>query len=131
MILGIGIDIVDNRRISKSLIKFGSKFKERCFSKNEIERSENQKNKINSYSKKFAAKEACSKALGIGFSKGIYWKDIELLNNDHGKPIIKLHNKALKLIKKITKNTNYKIDISISDEKNYSIANVIIHCYEK
>ena len=126
MILGIGIDIVDNRRIKKTLERFGDKFKFKCFLSDEISRSDNLYNNYNSYAKRFAAKEACAKALGTGLSKAVFWKDIEIMNNEYGKPSIKLHNKAITLLNKITKK-EYYIALSLSDERNYSIANVIIY----
>ena len=125
MILGIGTDIIDIRRIENIIQKYGNKFKKRCFSTNEIKRSENQFKTVNSYAKRYAAKEACSKALGTGLARGIFWKDIEVKNNKHGKPLIILHNNALKRINKMT-NKDYRIEVSLSDEKNYAIANVII-----
>ena len=125
MIIGIGTDIVDIRRIKKTINKYGEKFKKRCFLIDEINRSENKFNTINSYAKRYAAKEACSKALGTGLAKGIFWKDIEVTNNNNGKPLIILHNNAIALINKLT-NKDYGIEVSLSDEKNYAIANVII-----
>ena len=125
MIIGLGIDIIDNRRIEKTIKKYGYRFKKRCFSINEIKRSESKVHSINSYAKRYAAKEACSKALGTGLARGVFWKDIEVANNKYGKPSIILHNRALKILKNITKK-NYDIDITLSDEKNYSVANVII-----
>ena len=130
MIIGIGTDIIDTRRIENIINRYGEKFKKRCFSNNEIIRSENRFNTVNSYAKRYAAKEACSKALGTGLAKGIYWKDVEVVNDKCGKPFIKLHNNALKRINKITKK-DYKIEVSLSDEKNYAIANVIIFINEK
>ena len=130
MILSIGTDIIDVRRIEKVVNKYGEKFKKRCFSNNEITRSENRFNTSNSYAKRYAAKEACSKALGTGLAKGIFWKDVEVVNDKYGKPFIKLHNNALKRINKITKK-DYNIEVSLSDEKNYAIANVIIFINEK
>ena len=130
MIIGIGTDIIDTRRIKNTINKYGEKFKRRCFSNNEIIRSENRIKTANSYAKIYAAKEACSKALGTGFAKGIFWKDIEVLNNDYGKPLIKLHNNAIKRINKLTKK-DYKIEVSLSDEKNNAIANVIIFINEE
>ena len=124
MIIGIGTDIIDTRRIESAIKKYGEKFKNRCFSSNEIKKSENRLNSINSYAKRYAAKEACSKALGTGLARGIFWKDIEVINDEYGKPLIILHNRALKRIYEITK--DYQIEVSISDEKNYAIANVII-----
>ena len=125
MIIGIGTDIIDIRRIENTIQEYGEKFKKRCFSINEIKRSENKFNTANSYAKRYAAKEACSKALGTGLARGIFWKDIEVKNNNYGKPSIILHNNALNRIIKMT-NKDYRIEVSLSDEKNYAIANVII-----
>ena len=125
MIVGVGIDIIDVRRIKKILSKYGKKFKKRCFLSAEIKKTESKFHVINSYAKIYAAKEACSKALGTGFARGIHWKDIEVNDNIYGKPLINLHNNALKRINKIIKK-NYLIELSISDEKNYAIANVVI-----
>ena len=129
MILTNGIDIIDIRRIKKTLDKFGDKFKKRCFSHNEIIRSENKIKSSESYAKRYAAKEACAKALGTGLARGVFWKDIEVFNDRYGKPKIKLHNKALKFLRKINKELNCTIELSLTDEANYAIANVII--YEK
>ena len=126
MIIGIGVDIIDNRRIKKTLIRFGDKFKKRCFSSIEIKKSESRSNEINTLSKRYAAKEACSKALGTGLARGIFWKDIEVLNNNYGKPYIKLYNNALKRLNKLSE-SNCRVEVSLSDEKNYSIASVIIY----
>ncbi|PPR46496.1 MAG: Holo-[acyl-carrier-protein] synthase [Alphaproteobacteria bacterium MarineAlpha5_Bin9] len=125
MIIGMGTDIIDIRRIESVLTKFGKKFIERCFTENEIIYSEKKYMRINSYAKRYAAKEACAKALGTGLAQGIFWKDISVINNIYGKPYIQLDNNALKIIKKLTK-LNYGIELSLSDEKNYAIANVII-----
>ena len=96
----------------------------------EILKSENRRNTIQSYAKRYAAKEACAKALGTGLARGVYWKDIEVRNNNFGKPIIILHNKAVKILNQIgSKNT--RIEVSLSDEKNYAISNVIIFNDEK
>ena len=129
MTLTNGIDIIDIRRIKKTIDKFGDKFKKRCFSHNEILRSENTIKSSESYAKRYAAKEACAKALGTGLARGVFWKDIEVFNDRYGKPKIKLHNKALKFLRKINKELNCTIELSLTDEANYAIANVII--YEK
>ena len=129
MIIRNGIDIIDIRRIKKTIDKYGNKFKKRCFSLNEINRSESKTNSVESYAKRYAAKEACAKALGTGLARGVFWKDIEVYNDKFGKPKIRLHNKALNFFKKITKHSNASIEVSLSDEVNYAIANVII--YEK
>ena len=125
MILGIGTDIIDTRRIKKVINRYGEKFKKRCFTNKEIKRSENNFNTSNSYAKRYAAKSLCTWP-----SKGIFWKDVEVVNDKYGKPFIKLHNNALKRINKITKK-DYNIEVSLSDEKNYAIANVIIFIDEK
>ena len=127
MIITNGIDIIDIRRIKKALDKFGDKFKKRCFSYNEIIRSENTIKSSESYAKRYAAKEACAKALGTGLARGVFWKDIEVYNNKHGKPKIKLHNKALKFLRKINSELDCTIELSLTDEANYAIANVIIY----
>ena len=129
MILTNGIDIIDIRRIKKTIDKFGDKFKKRCFTQNEIIRAEHTIKSSESYAKRYAAKEACAKALGTGLARGVFWKDIEVYNNSHGKPKIKLNNKALKFLRKINNESNSTIELSLTDESNYAIANVII--YEK
>jgi len=94
MIYGIGTDIIDIRRIRRVVNKYGERFKKKCFHDNEILKSESRYKKIESYAKRYAAKEACAKALGTGLARGVFWKDIEILNNKYGKPYIKLHNTA-------------------------------------
>ena len=130
MIINIGTDIIDIRRIKKTITKYGDKFKNRCFHKSEILKSENRLKTAESYSKRYAAKEACAKALGTGLARGVFWKDIEVINNEFGKPIILLHNKALNFLNKMDKDNNLNIELSLSDEKNYAIANVIIYSNE-
>ena len=130
MIVGIGTDIINNNRIKKVIDKYGDQFKKRCFTINEINRSEKKFNLINSYAKRYAAKEACAKALGTGLARGVFWKDIEIKNNFYGKPYIVLHNKALDHLYKIADKKS-AINVTLSDEKDYSIANVIIYKNEK
>ena len=84
MIITNGIDIIDIRRIKKTIKKYGNKFKLRCFSVREIERSEKKLRSVESYAKRYAAKEACAKALGTGLARGVFWKDIEVYNDKHG-----------------------------------------------
>ena len=127
MIYGNGIDIIDINRIRKVIDKYGNRFKKRCFSIAEIKRSENRLNSVESYAKRYAAKEACAKALGTGLARGVFWKDIEVENNQYGKPFIKLHGKAKEIYKKMNKRSNAQIEVSLSDEKKYAIANVIIY----
>ena len=127
MIYGNGIDIIDIYRIRRVITKYGNKFKKRCFSISEIKRSEKRLNSVESYAKRYAAKEACAKALGTGLARGVFWKDIEVKNNQYGKPFIKLHGKANKIYKNMNKTSNKQIEVSLSDEKKYAIANVIIY----
>ena len=127
MIYGNGIDIIDINRIRKVIDKYGNRFKKICFSISEIERSEKRKNSVESYAKRYAAKEACAKALGTGLARGVFWKDIEVKNNQFGKPLIKLHGKAKEIFKNMNKTSNTQIEVSLSDEKKYAIANVTIY----
>ena len=125
MILGIGSDIVDVRRIEDIINKYGDRFKKKCFSKVEIQRSEKRYNAVNSYAKRYAAKEACAKALGTGLARGVFWKDIKVENNIFGKPSISLTGNALKRLNQLS-NNKCSLVVSLSDEKNYAIANIII-----
>ncbi len=127
MIYGNGIDIIDINRIRKVIDKYGNRFKKRCFSVYEIERSEKRRNSVESYAKRYAAKEACAKALGTGLARGVFWKDIEVKNNQFGKPFIRLHGNAKKIFKNLNKTSNTKVEVSLSDEKKYAIANVTIY----
>ena len=127
MIYGNGIDIIDINRIRKVIEKYGNRFKKRCFSFSEIERSDKRVSSAESYAKRYAAKEACAKALGTGLARGVFWKDIEVINNQYGKPFIKLHGKAKEIFENINKTSNTQIEVSLSDEKKYAIANVIIY----
>ena len=127
MHLSNGVDIIDIRRIKKTIDKYGFRFKNRCFHKGEIERAESKTKSVETYAKRYAAKEACAKALGTGLARGVFWKDIEVQNNQYGKPIIKLHNRAKLFLKRIDINRKFKIEVSLSDEKNYAIANVSIY----
>ena len=123
-ILGNGVDIIENHRIKK-LIK-NERFLKRIYTKKEIQNSKLTKNKINYFAKRFAAKEALVKALGSGFRNDINFNDIEVLNNLKGKPLIKLSKKIKIFLKSKLDLKKYKIHLSLSDEKKYSIAYVII-----
>ena len=125
-ILGTGIDIVENLRLKKLLFKKKSNFKNKIFTNNEIAYCEKKSNIINCYSKRFAAKEAFVKALGTGFRKNINFKDIEVLNNHYGKPYLLINKKIINKIKTSFKVKKFNILLSISDEKKYAIASVII-----
>tara|TARA_X000000368_G_C22904464_1_gene655641 strand:- start:113 stop:499 length:387 start_codon:yes stop_codon:yes gene_type:complete len=123
-ILGVGIDLVENIRIKK-LIKV-RKFLNRIFTKEEIDNSLKKKDKTSFLAKRFASKEAFSKALGSGFRNGLNFIDISIINDKKGKPYIKINNKLKNIILKRLNVKKFKIFLSISDEKNYSIAIVII-----
>ena len=123
-ILGIGIDIIQNIRIRK-LIK-DKDFINRTFGKEEIRLSQKLSNKSNFFSKRFAAKEAFAKSLGTGFRNNLNLKDIEILNDKMGKPFYIKSKKIDKIINKIFKTKQYDLFLSISDEKDYSIAFTII-----
>ena len=124
IILGIGVDIVDNTRITKSLKN--NLFIKRIFSNSEIIMAKKVNDKINYYSKRFAAKEAFAKAMGTGFRNNLNFKDITIVNNKMGKPSFIINEKIKKIIKKEFKVSSFNFFLSISDEKKYSIAFVIL-----
>ena len=123
-IIGIGVDLVNNKRISYSIKK--QKFITRIFGKNEILNSKKDKNKTKYFSKRFAAKEALAKALGTGFRNGLNFKDIQIVNNKLGKPSYLINPKIKNLIKRKKNVKNFNLFLSISDEKDYSIAFTMI-----
>ncbi|MFL2894697.1 MAG: holo-ACP synthase [Candidatus Pelagibacter sp.] len=124
-ILGNGVDIVDNLRIKKSIKN--NNFIKRIYSNDEIKESKNVKNKINFFAKRFAAKEAFVKSLGMGFRNGINFKDISVKNNNLGKPELYLNKKIKSFLSQKLKYKKYKIHLSLSDENRHSIAFVIIN----
>ena len=127
MIIGIGQDICDVKRIESTIIKFGDRFKNRIYTIREIKKCESRLNSVDSYARRFAAKEACSKALGTGFKKGVFYKDIEVINMKSGKPTIELKGGALDQFRLITKNNkDASIEISLTDDKKLALAIVII-----
>ena len=123
-ILGIGVDIVENSRIAK-LIK-NELFIKRIFSNSEILIANKIRDKKGYYSKRFAAKEAFAKSIGTGFRDNFNFKDISIINNKLGKPSFVINEKIKKVVKKQFKITSFNFFLSISDEKNYSIAYVIL-----
>ena len=127
-IFGIGTDIVNIKRMEKSLKRNGDAFKKRIFSKNEIIYCEKKKNPSTFYAKRFAAKEALTKALGTGIRKGINFKNIVVSNNYLGKPTIKLNGPTATYLKKKIKSNKYSIYLSLSDDEPWAQATVII-CY--
>ena len=123
-IVGIGVDIIENKRIKNSLKNL--KFKKRIYSTKEMAQSSLSKNKVSYFSKRFAAKEAFAKALGTGFRDNLNFKDIEIVNDKMGKPYYLKSKKISKIIHKNFNIKKYKCFLSISDEKDYSTAFTII-----
>ena len=123
-ILGIGVDIIENSRIKKSIKN--DLFIKRIFSFSEINIAKKSKNKISYYAKRFAAKEAFSKSIGYGFRDNLNFKDISIINNKFGKPSFLITKKIKDIIKKQFKVSSFDFLLSISDEKKYSIAYVIL-----
>ena len=119
-ILGIGVDVIENKRI-KSLIN-NKNFIKRTYGRNELKQSNKISNKTNYFAKRFAAKEAFAKAIGTGFRKNLNFKDIEVLNDKLGKPFYSKSKKINSIIYKQLKIKKYNLFLSISDEKDYSIA---------
>ena len=127
MIVGVGIDLINIQRIQKVLDRFGSRFENRVFSSEEINRSRRKYDKASSYAKRWAAKEACSKALGIGLRMGISWKEMHITNLQSGKPLLKIEGKAQLILKKITpKGYEARIHVSLTDDYPWAKALVMI-----
>lgn len=127
MIIGIGSDIVDIRRIEQSINRFGDRFIERIFTESERARAERKLGRIATYAKRFAAKEACSKALGTGMNKGVNWQGMGVVNLPGGRPTMELSGGALKRLESLTP-AGHKavIHLTITDEEPYAQAYVII-----
>jgi holo-[acyl-carrier protein] synthase len=123
-VLGIGVDIIENKRIKKSIKNI--QFKKRVYSISELKLSSHSSDKISYFSKRFAAKEAFAKALGTGFRMNLNFKDIEIINNKMGKPSYVKSKKIKKIVQKNFKIKNFNCFLSISDEKDYSTAFAII-----
>ena len=127
MIIGIGNDLINISRIERTIERFGDRFIQRIFTEEEQIKSEKRKLKIASYAKRFAAKEACSKALGSGFRKGVFWQDMGVVNLLSGKPTMNLTGGALKRLKEITPEGQVaQIDLTLTDEPPMAEAFVII-----
>ena len=127
MILGIGTDLVNIERIRKVLDRFGERFEKRVFSDQEIQRSRRKYDSSSSYAKRWAAKEACSKALGIGLRMGISWKEMQIVNLKSGKPELLIEGKAKNFLIAMTpKGYTPKINVSLTDDFPWAQATVII-----
>jgi holo-[acyl-carrier protein] synthase len=127
MILGLGNDLIDIRRIEKSIERYGDRFLLRIFTDIERAKSDRRAQRAASYAKRFAAKEACAKALGTGLNHGVYWRDMGVVNLPGGKPTMALTGGALKRLEKITPaGHRAQIDLTITDDMPLAQAIVII-----
>jgi holo-[acyl-carrier protein] synthase len=127
MIIGLGSDIIDIRRIEKTIEQHGERFLNRIFTAVEREKSDKRAARAASYAKRFAAKEACAKALGTGLRRGVFWKDMGVVNLAGGRPILALTNGALKRLQEITpRDHRAQIDLTITDDFPLAQAIVII-----
>ena len=127
MILGIGTDLVDIRRIEQTIERHGERFTNRIYTEIERARAERKANRIDTYAKRFAAKEACAKALGTGFRKGVFFRDMGVVNLPSGKPTLRLTGGALKRLQAITPDGfDAQIDLALTDEYPLAQAFVVI-----
>lgn len=127
MIIGIGNDVIDIRRIEETLEKYGERFITRIFTEVEVRKSEKRQQRAASYAKRFAAKEACSKALGTGFRASVFWKDMGVVNEPSGKPTMVLTGGAKAQLEKLTpRDHQVKIHLTITDDFPYAHAFVMI-----
>jgi holo-[acyl-carrier protein] synthase len=127
MILGIGSDLIDIRRVEKSIERYGERFLERIFTPVERAKSDRRAQRGASYAKRFAAKEACAKALGTGLSNGVFWRDMGVINLPGGKPGLQLTGGALRRLEELTpKGHMAQIDLTITDDFPLAQAIVVI-----
>ncbi|MGE0117222.1 MAG: holo-ACP synthase [Dongiaceae bacterium] len=127
MILGIGSDVIDIRRVERTLERYGRRFVDRIFTEIEQRKSDGRRNRAASYAKRFAAKEACSKALGTGFRNGVFWRDLGVVNLPSGKPTLALTGGAAQRLAEMTPpGMRPQIDLTITDDFPQAQAIVII-----
>ena len=127
MILGVGTDLVDIRRIEKTIERHGERFLDRVFTAAERARADRRANRIDTYAKRFAAKEACAKALGTGFRRGVFFRDLGVVNLSSGKPTLELTGGALNRLQAITpEGHEAQIDLALTDEYPFAQAFVVI-----
>jgi holo-[acyl-carrier protein] synthase len=127
VIIGLGSDLIDIRRVEKSIERFGDRFLNRIFTEVEKAKSDRRNQRAASYAKRFAAKEACAKALGTGLNRGVYWRDMGVVNLPGGKPTLKLTGGALRRLEAITPpGHSAQIDLTITDDFPLAQAIVII-----
>ena len=127
MIIGIGTDLIDIRRVEQTLERFGDRFVDRIFTGVERAKSDRRHRRADSYAKRFAAKEACSKALGTGFRDGVFWRDMGVVNLPGGKPTMQLTGGAALRLREITPDgMTAQVDLTITDDFPLAQAFVII-----
>ena len=132
MILGIGHDINDARRVGKVIERHGDRFLKRIFTETERAKAERRRNRVETYAKRFAAKEACSKALGTGIRQGVWWRDMGVVNLPSGRPTMQLTGGALKRLEALTPPGHAaQIDLTITDDGPMAQAIVIISAVPK
>ena len=127
MILGLGNDIIDIRRVEKTIERYGERFLSRVFTDTERRKSDGRTLRAASYAKRFAAKEACAKALGTGFRRGVYWRDMGVVNLPSGRPTMELTGGAARVLRELTpQGHEVRIDLTITDDFPTAQAIVII-----
>ncbi|MBT5432196.1 MAG: holo-ACP synthase [Alphaproteobacteria bacterium] len=127
MILGLGLDTLDIRRIEKTLARFGERFTHRIFTQTERAKADRRAQRAATYAKRFAAKEACSKALGTGFRRGVFWRDLQVVNLSSGKPTMHLTGGAAeRLAEMVPAGMVAKVDLTMTDDPPLAQAIVII-----
>ena len=127
MIIGVGSDLIDIRRVERTLERFGDRFIDRVYTEVECRKSDGRANRVASYAKRFAAKEACAKALGTGFRRGVYWRDLGVVNLPSGKPSMTLTGGAARRLEELTPpGMKPQIDLTITDDFPLAQAIVII-----
>jgi holo-[acyl-carrier protein] synthase len=132
MIIGLGSDLIDIRRIEKTLSRFGDRFVQRCFTEIEQAKSDRRRERAASYAKRFAAKEACSKALGTGLSQGVHWRDMGVVNLPGGKPTMQLTGGAAERLRAMLEDGHEAaIHLTITDDYPLAQAFVVIEALPK
>ena len=127
MIIGLGNDIIDIRRVERTIKRYGERFLSRVFTEIERRKSDNRAERAASYAKRFAAKEACAKALGTGFRQGVFWRDVGVVNLPSGRPTLQLTGGAARALEQLTpEGHEVRIDLSITDDFPTAQAIVII-----
>ena len=132
MIIGIGSDIIDIRRIERSVERFGERFLNRVFTNVEREKAEGRRRRIDTYAKRFAAKEACAKALGTGIYRGVTWRQMEVVNLPGGKPTLRLSGAAAQRLETLTPSTlNPLVHLTLTDDHPWAQAFVVIEAVDR